>query len=151
WQSFDGVLQDQDLLNVTIEHNVAAPTTVEFVLEAGRYVTWWKAITLPTGNEIWTQDATKRATASVITSQLGPGSSLEFKKAKLLGVHTGMYRLGSLDQLQSGDRVTFRWIRDGSWQNRAYLESGAVIGAQFVQGRGYWVRPGAHFQYAIRA
>ena len=78
WNSFDWSLPDGDLIIVTIDHNVASPNIfIEFVLEAGPYVTWWKGIALPGGQEIWTQDAIKRSVALVPTSQIGSGSLLE--------------------------------------------------------------------------
>ena len=146
WDSFDWRLSDGDLINVTIDHSVASGNAVDFVLEAGPLINWWKAILLPDGQWIWTQDARTRDSATVAVSQLH--GDLQLGKAKVLGLHQGVYLLGSLEQLQAGDRVTFTWVRDGApWRNDSWLTQ--VIDAPFIQGRGHWVKPGSQFNCTI--
>ena len=60
WESFDGPLaDDRDLINVNIEPNAVDPSTVEFVIESGDSVNWWKGILVSDGLrsswEIWTK------------------------------------------------------------------------------------------------
>lgn len=146
WDSFDWLLSDGDLINVTIDHNVASGNAVDFVLEAGPLINWWKAILLSDGQWIWTQDAKTRDSATVAVSQLH--GDLQFGKAKFLGLHQGVYLLGSLEQLQARDRVTFTWLRDGApWRNLSWLTQD--IHAPFIKGRGYWVKPGSQFSCTI--
>ena len=109
WDSFDWLLSDGDLINLTIEHQVVGGDAVEFALEAGPLITWWKAILLPGNRWIWTQDARNRDIAIVPRSELH--GDIQFGKAKFLGVHQGVYLLDSLEQLQGGDRVTFTWLK----------------------------------------
>jgi hypothetical protein len=149
WDSFDWLLSDGDLINVTIEHNVASSNAVDFVLESGPFINWWKAIALPDGQWIYTQDARKRDTATVAISQLH--GDLQLGKAKFLGVHQGVYLLDSLERLQAGDRVTFSWLRDGApWRNDASIFV-SYLGAPVepVQSGVWWVRPGSQFPAAI--
>jgi hypothetical protein len=143
WNSFDWLLSDGDLINVTIEHQVVGGDAVEFALEAGPLITWWKAILLPGNRWIWTQDARNRDIAIVPKSELH--GDMQFGKAKFAGLHQGVYLLDSLEQLQGGDRVTFTWLRDGApWRNDNWLQA-LNIDAPMIQGRGYWVRPGSQF------
>jgi len=147
WNSFDWLLSDGDLINVTIDHNVVGGDAVEFVLEAGPLINWWKAILLPGNRWIWTQDWKTQDSVTVPRSELH--GDLQLGKAKFLGVHQGVYLLDSLEQLQAGDRVTFAWLRDGApWRNVAGLEQ--EIHAPFIQGRGYWVKPGSQFSCTMK-
>jgi hypothetical protein len=54
----------------------------------------------------------KADSVDLAAHQVGNGQELEFKKAKFLGVHTGVYRLGGLGRLPPGSRVTFAWAQD---------------------------------------
>jgi hypothetical protein len=130
WDSLNGELFDGDVINVTIQENAVDPATVEFVLEAADNVRWWKGINVPDGEgsswEIWTQDDTKSGRVSLWAHQVHHGQKLEFRKAKALGVHTGMYRLGDLGRLNPGARVTFRWVQDEHPNKNASFVSQAV-------------------------
>jgi hypothetical protein len=146
WDSFDWLLSDGDLINVTIEHNVAPANQISFVLESGPYINWWKALQLPDGQEIWTQDARTRDATLVPLSGVLHGD-LVLGKAKFLGLHQAVYLLDA-SRLQARDRVTFTWLRDGApWRNDSWLQQD--IHAPFIEGRGYWVRPGSQFGCTI--
>jgi hypothetical protein len=122
-------LPDGDLIDVTIEHNVAGSDVVEFRLESGSNVTWWKQVAIVGGGEYWRVwneggnswcDWPSPTTSgcninsqwtSIVTS---PGTRFVFSKAKgIFATHTDMYNLYNLsEQLTGGDRVTFRWVKD---------------------------------------
>jgi len=117
WESFSGqFLPDGDLIIVKIEENVPEipANQVTFVLTASPTVTWWKAIqyTDPDGSwEIWTEGDRKSDSWSVEDVRVQDGA-LEFKKAKIAGVHTGMYVMAGLGKLRGQSRVTFAWMID---------------------------------------
>ncbi|NRD44146.1 hypothetical protein [Corallococcus exiguus] len=121
-------LPDGDVILAEVEHNVAGPDVIEFRLNSGSNVTWWKQVALVGGGDDWRVwnhngsswcnwpnastnncDTNSQWTTIVQAS----GTRFIFSKAKLFGIHTEMYSLGGLgDHLTGGDRVTFRWIRD---------------------------------------
>jgi Ig-like domain from next to BRCA1 gene/PASTA domain len=153
WEAMEGELPDGDVINVSVQHNAAAPDAIDFVLEAGSAVSWWKGLRVPDGQgsvwEIWTQDARRTDAVALWANQVKNGQSLEFRKAKLLQVHTGMYLLGDLQRLQPGDRVTFRWVQDAP-PDRGAAAAGGNVGLQFVLGRGYWARPNQVFSPSVK-
>jgi hypothetical protein len=117
WSSFPGPLADGDIIQSSIQNGAAAAKDVEIVLTAGRTDMWWKAImfTDASGNttEIWTASGKQQSGTMVRPAYQMKGATLEFKKAKAVGVHTGMYSLPDLDaQLKAGTRVTFIWASD---------------------------------------
>jgi len=116
WPSLNSPTADGDMIDVLIEPDTVPPNTVEFVLESASFITWWKGLAVPDGLgsswEIWTQDNRKSDRISLWADQVRNGQSLEFRKAKALGIHTGMYLLGGLERLAGGSRVTFRWLQD---------------------------------------
>lgn len=116
WTSFDSVLSDCDVINVTVTPNGTVSSVVEFDLVAGPQVTWWKGIDVPDGlgkhKILEVQDLKRTASTFLPASTVTNGQSLEIMKAKALGVHTGMYLLGGLDALMPGDKVTFQWTQD---------------------------------------
>lgn len=120
-------LPDGDIIDLIIEENAVDPSIVEFVLEAGPNVTWYKHILLSDGTggswRIWTRgsekdakdfpkDNRKRASESLWSSQVHNGQSLIFTQAGFLGWWRDSYKLGGLDRLKPGTRVTFRWVSD---------------------------------------
>ena len=110
------VLPDGDIIEATITYDAVDPATVEFVLESGPQVTWWKAIRVydADGNStlIETQEGRKRDSTSLPANQVSSVQPLVFHKAKFLGAKRIRYRLGDLGILPPGSRATFRWIRD---------------------------------------
>lgn len=109
-------LADGDVIEATITYDVVDPATVEFVLESGPRITWWKAIRVPDGEGnswlIETQDDKKSDSVSLWANQVHNGQALIFHKAKAFGAKRIRYRLGDLSILPPGSSVTFRWIRD---------------------------------------
>jgi hypothetical protein len=62
--------------------------------------------------EASTQDSRTTMTVSIQPASVEPSYMfLQFKKAKFLGIHTGMYWLDRVDRLLGTD-VTFTWLRD---------------------------------------
>jgi hypothetical protein len=105
---------------------------VTFRLLAAEDITWWKGLLVPDGLgsswEIWTENATTAGETSLWANQVHNQQLLEFKKAKLFGVHTGVYQLGDLGRLAPGTRVTFQWAQDEApvvnawaWRSRSNL------------------------------
>jgi hypothetical protein len=102
---------------VDLNQSAAAdPANVEFVLETIPSVTWWKAIELRSrGGAMIEQRETQAGNHgphefSVPASSL-VGARLTLAKAKLFGIHTGMYELQNLSALR-GRRLHFLWQRD---------------------------------------
>lgn len=117
WQAMQlgRYLPDGDLIDVRIDTDAVGPELIEVVLEAAPHITWWKAIRVPDGPDsrtlIQTQDNRTTDRASVPASALH-NRVLIFHKAKFLGAHRIVYRLGDLERIPPGGRVTFRWLRD---------------------------------------
>ncbi|RKH65753.1 hypothetical protein D7W81_16415 [Corallococcus aberystwythensis] len=121
-------LPDGDVILAEIDHNIVASDVIEFRLQSGSDVTWWKEVNLVGGGDnwrVWNQDGSSwcnwpnPSTNNCDTNSQwthivqDPSSRFIFSKAKWFGIHTEMYSLGGLgDHLTGGDRVTFRWIRD---------------------------------------
>jgi len=49
---------------------------------------------------------------TIWADQVHNGQELVFHKAKFLGSHEVVYRLGDLGRLAPGSRVAFRWLSD---------------------------------------
>jgi hypothetical protein len=121
WQDLQSTkrLWDNDNIAAQDLQPLDNPDEIEIVLELAPHKTWWKGIQLQDDNgafiaEIGVQDRTKTASVRVRADQLlSPGGYLVFMKAKMFGVHTGMYRLatGGLEQLR-GHRAHFFWYAD---------------------------------------
>jgi uncharacterized protein with LGFP repeats len=119
WGSFPGPLPDGDRIAVAFTTNATGnpnnPTIL--TLRAGPGITWWKAISVASSSgadilQVFTQDAKTSATMAIPAAMLDPsGMMLHFGKAKVFGIHTGMYWLGRPDQLLGSD-VTFTWLAD---------------------------------------
>lgn len=153
WSVFNaGPTWDGDLIDAVIEPNAVPADTVEFVLETTPATRWWKALTVPDGLgsswEIWAQDEKHSDRVSLWADQVRNGQSLEFKKAKSLGIHTGMYLLGGLDRLTGGSRVTFRWVQDEFPDYNGGLD-GLEVGLEFIPGVGFWAQPGQSFNVVV--
>jgi hypothetical protein len=111
-------LPDGDFIDLTIipPNSSGLPgNLIEVVLQSGPEITWWKAINIHSSGsdtEIWNQDDTKSASVQLNADQFRNARWIEFKKAKTLGIHTGMYDLKQLDHIQPGSRVIFNWVKD---------------------------------------
>ncbi len=116
WGNFENLLPDRDRISVEFSgHNPDG--NIQLTLKAGPGIVWWKAVSLwsPTQGDIleaWTQDNHTTTTISIPPSAVEPSNLfLQFKKAKFLGIHTGMYWLARADRL-IGNNVTFTWLKD---------------------------------------
>ncbi|HSL44507.1 MAG TPA: hypothetical protein VK897_13810 [Anaerolineales bacterium] len=117
WINLGGVLPDGDRISASFSgHNPNG--VILLTLNAGPGITWWKAITLWSASlgdlppEVWIQDQVTSNTIAIDPSAVAPGNCfLLFKKAKGLGIHTGMYWLRRPDRLL-GNNVTFTWLTD---------------------------------------
>jgi hypothetical protein len=113
-------LQDNDSIVLINNEPIDDSSMTEIVLELAPHKTWWKGIQIqdPGGayvDEIGVQDDNKVASVRVPSQILvDPGGYLLFMKAKMFGVHTGMYRLncGGLAEQLRGRRATFYWYAD---------------------------------------
>lgn len=120
-------LSDGDDIIVSRKPNAVARDRVEFVLETGPRVTWWKGISLYKNDErngrivtyklnhVQAQDDDHGPkTLQLRLDQLPWGVVLSFEKAKALGAHTPMYglQLFETDDDLAGQRITFRWEKD---------------------------------------
>jgi hypothetical protein len=115
----------EDFPNVSVQDTIsvtrslgADPNAVEFVIETAPNITWWKGLELrvPFGSgELLdvreTQDNNHGPHAFARPADELVGSRLVLSKAKLFGVHTGMYELYNLSA-QRGRRLHFLWQRD---------------------------------------
>jgi serralysin len=114
-----GVLRtgdDCDEIEFVVEYGVVENGNVEFILGLGNDVTWWKAIDVPAQNgmvHLETQDRRGAATTTIQFDKLDRGKSIEFSKAKVLGVHTKLqFTWPALPALEAGCKVTLTWKKD---------------------------------------
>ena len=122
-------LYDGDVIMMTIEDDKGiAQDQIEIVLKSDPNVTWWKSIIVRDGarsgetvNSISTQDDDHGPKAMRLNfADLHNTWSLDFAKAKVLGVHTNMYRFagwgGGVERPffegLNGKRVIFTWQKD---------------------------------------
>lgn len=111
-------LWDNDVIVVVGIGEAADPNTIELVLELAWPKTWWKAIQVQDDNgsfitEVAVQDNARISETTVPADFILRGGYLLFMKAKMFGIHTGMYRMstGGMDELR-GRRVHFLWAAD---------------------------------------
>jgi hypothetical protein len=121
-------LCDGDIITYTIERDVVASDVVEFALQPGSDITWFKAMNVPDPNgHGWTvcvqdgqfgigendcETGEYRQSVPQWAGERLRGLAITFSKAKFLGNHWPVYRLGNLDQIPGGSRVTFHWLKD---------------------------------------
>lgn len=117
WNNFGQTLPDSDIITATFRQNFPQ-FGIRITLNAGQGITWWKALSLYTISrgdfqEIFTEGTKNTATISIDPSTFDADDVfyLHFKKAKFLGIHTGMYFLARADRL-IGTHVTFTWLKD---------------------------------------
>jgi hypothetical protein len=117
WTSFASRLPDGDRISVSFSGH-PPDGSIQLTLQAGVGITWWKAVSIwsPSRGDLtpdaWTQDRHAATTISIPPSLVEPSDVfIEFKKAKFLGIHTGMYWLARADRL-IGSNVMFTWLGD---------------------------------------
>jgi hypothetical protein len=132
WESFPGPLPvNGDIIKVSVEENVMEAGVVAIAIANTKDTWWWKGLefrelgadgsvvssnkisTDPNDSDVW--DPRSHDVLPLYTPQLRNGL-LEFKKAAPgigVGIHTGYYVLGGLDQgIKDRARVTFTWVKD---------------------------------------
>lgn len=102
-------LSTHDIVRLTVERGVVEPSSVEFVLQTGPEVWWWKAIRLPNWTMIETEGAQTRSSALHPVAELGNGQ-LIFHKA--MPGRRIVFRVGDMEWIPSGGRLTFTWEDD---------------------------------------
>lgn len=104
-----------DVIHLAIETGAVTASEVGFVLEAGPGVFWWKGLLLPDGTMFEVQDATRSSAAVIPLDQVRGGGLVFHKLLRLFLFATGrriVYRLGDLDWIPGGSRLTFYWDDD---------------------------------------
>jgi hypothetical protein len=114
WSSFPD-LSVEDTVSLEITGNGGGPQ-VEFQLETAPSVTWWKALEVRSASDqllarVEMQDNDHGPRSVAVDGTLLRGARLVLAKAKLFGIHTGMYELRDLDTHLS-QRLHFIWQRD---------------------------------------
>lgn len=116
WNDFGTVLPaDCDMINAKVENNVNSSAIVEFVLDTGANIGWYKGLQIVDNtNQQYLVASTGASshTSTFLPTPFVSGGFIRFEKARILGVHTGVYDLIDLTMLRGGDRVTFSWIQD---------------------------------------
>jgi len=109
-------LPDGDLIEIEIRDNAVSSDIVEFVLQSGSGITWWKGLNVPDGGgsswDIYTQDSRTQDSVALWAGQVNNGQVLTFSKAKIFGIHFPVYTLGGLNRIKPGSRVIIRWMKD---------------------------------------
>jgi hypothetical protein len=118
----------EDFVELTVSRGACAPENVEIGLTSqadGDPVRWWKGLRVLSreGNQLGvseTQDNNHSGGIMLFPASSLPGMKLELWKAKLFGIHTGMYDL-PLDPLErwGGTRFIFNWVRDNGNESNA--------------------------------
>lgn len=117
WQSFNGQLQDDcDHIEVTFQDNPGSPGLGVYTLEAGPGITFWKGLKLVSpphpDQTIETEgDHLRPSRQLTCPTEEFHSATLVLGKGKVLGFHTDMYRVSSLNGTE-GKIVHFRWVRD---------------------------------------
>lgn len=101
-------LSTHDVVRVTVERDAVSPADVEFVLQTGPEVSWWKGIRLPNWTMIETEGALTRRAALHPHAELGDGQ-LIFHKAPGRRV---AFRVADMEWIRPGSRLTFFWEDD---------------------------------------
>ena len=123
WQFWEQV--DQDAIVLRDEGPISNTADVEFVLTADSAVAWWKGLAHEArdGREMelsQTEGSVRRGGTFRFNVADHRSDRLDLKKAKSLGVHTGMYLL-RVDQMPShmiGHRWAFEWFADNGPRGR---------------------------------
>jgi hypothetical protein len=112
-----GLLPDGDNIMVLVDRDVVAGKCVEVVLQTQRSITWWKQIKALAYDgqiiaSVQTQDANHGPNRMLLQLDVEfPPRRLVFSKAKFFGVHTGVYILSYLTEMEAS-RIIFDWWGD---------------------------------------
>lgn len=102
-------LSTHDVVRVTVERGAIDPQSVEFVLQTGPEVGWWKGIRLPNWTMIETEGSLTSSSAVHLVSELGDGQ-LIFHKA--VPGRRIVFRVADMEWIPPGSRLTFLWEDD---------------------------------------
>jgi len=123
WQWWEQI--DQDAIVLRDEGLIGSTSDVEFVLTADAMISWWKGLALVAGDgrqvELSeTEGSTRRGRVFRFNVATHRADRLELKKAKVLGVHTGMYflRIDQMPATMLGHRWNFEWFADNGPRGR---------------------------------
>jgi hypothetical protein len=118
----------EDIITLSVMLSVGDPNSIEIGLtsqETDDQVRWWKGLRVlsASGNQLGvseTQDNDHAGGIMLFPIASLSGMKLEIWKAKLFGIHTGMYDL-PLDPLVNwgGSRFIFHWFKDNGTGNNA--------------------------------
>jgi hypothetical protein len=111
--------EPRDRIFVQVEPGAVGNEAVEFVLETPEEITWWKELSLTSGNPqdpgtwtLWTRDARHRDSNGLWVHQLA-GGSITLRRLNPFQIATTQVRvITGLQQAQPGSRITFRWYQD---------------------------------------
>jgi hypothetical protein len=107
---------DCDEIDFKVEYNVVDTGTVEFVLQPGPGITWWKAIDIPLNEISYRRVEIKNGSSNraiINTYLLFNSKPIAFNKAKMLGFETRLsYGWPVLPAIKGGCRVTLTWRKD---------------------------------------
>lgn len=112
--NFPGVSREDDI--TVVQGAASNPAAIEFTLASAPAVTSWKGLRLvsPDGSavqQVETSDSNHGPTALVTLPANQAGTvRLRLLKAKLFGIHTGMYELALTGEV--GKRLDLEWTRD---------------------------------------
>ncbi len=114
WSNFPN-LSVEDTVSLEITADGGGPQ-VELELETSPSVTWWKALEVRSVSDellarVEMQDSDHGPRSVTLDGALLRGARLVLAKAKIFGIHTGMYELRDLDA-HLGQRLHFLWQRD---------------------------------------
>lgn len=136
--TLDAVTWDCDAIKVVVQPQSAPQGSIEVLLETAPDVTWWKGIAwVRNGRDLDSATTTGGRGSSrftIPTASLQPGDRLDFRKAKVLGIHTGMYELDAHGQFPDASRVWVRWTQD--WCINGTFHTTQISGPK-------WLAPGS--------
>jgi hypothetical protein len=115
WSDFPS-LSDYDVFDFT--DLGGTPGTLTITLTTATAITWWKALQLydkSSGKilrEVSLQDSNHGPVTLTVSSSELMTANLVLAKAKIFGIHTGMYEIQELDE-KTGRSITLNWKADG--------------------------------------
>ena len=108
------------LWNDRIGHRIdpiADPNRLEIEFSTAPNITWWKSVQVRNANDeilliLETQDHAHGPISDSLDVRNLAEARISFHKAKMFGVHTGMYQLPADLTARVGTRIVFGWEED---------------------------------------
>jgi hypothetical protein len=93
------------------------PNLLEIQFNTAPNITWWKSVQIRDANDavllcLETQDQNHGPRLQGIDVSMLEGARISFHKAKMFGVHTGMYQLPPDLTTRGGTRIVISWEED---------------------------------------